>query len=469
MRRHCPGYRNEQDLLFRDETAHTAIKAQKKAGAGEAIPSRSDESAVSPAQTDADLHNGLSDSEMCLSQSLSFPIHEIGVNYLLGAYLHGSHFEYFPDLYRDKPSILLSSVAEAVGLASLSQQSSRPELLDQARVLYARALNDTNLALQSSDSACNDEVLASVMLLALFESISQENDRNTHFWSHHINGAMALVTLRGKKQLKSKIGLQMFRQIARCVLVLCVQQRQRVPIELRELTRVIKQQGDGEAILLEFSDFMEAYTDFRASVRAGEMVDGNGVLQESERLDQWLQDLSNRLPWDYAYDTIPCNGDDASIHGNKYFKHQNPHSAQLWNNIWMARLALNAVIYDLAAKLLETHLQRPFDSPDPCPLMNRAQINVTTMARNICASVRQYIPFHTQRSSPGPQQHIASGYFLIWPLFSTGANPLVTRPIRAYVIECLEWLSTVMKIPQALNAAELLNREQEKAFQLEDW
>jgi hypothetical protein len=98
---------------------------------------------------------------------------------------------------------LLASMS-AVGLATFSHSIHAPELMVRARREYVSALRLTNAALRSPIEAKKDSTLFSVMILSIFETVTGNNDRSLAAWAEHVNGAAALVKLRGKDQFKGR-------------------------------------------------------------------------------------------------------------------------------------------------------------------------------------------------------------------------------------------------------------------------
>ncbi|OAA36308.1 negative acting factor [Metarhizium rileyi] len=101
-------------------------------------------------------------------------------------------------------------VFDACAMASLSQQATDGRRL-RAKALesYTQALAATSTTLWDPKQTFQDETLASVLLLALFENITAASSSLIP-WFSHIEAAVRLVKGRGSKQLCSKIGSDMF-------------------------------------------------------------------------------------------------------------------------------------------------------------------------------------------------------------------------------------------------------------------
>lgn len=74
---------------------------------------------------------------------------------------------------------------------------------------YTKALKAINVALQTPAHQKTDQTLAAILMLGFFETIASEKT-NAMAWYSHIDGAVQLVKMRGKKQLRTKIGHSLF-------------------------------------------------------------------------------------------------------------------------------------------------------------------------------------------------------------------------------------------------------------------
>lgn len=99
---------------------------------------------------------------------------------------------------------------KACALASLNNSVGTGNDFDEiAMGLYTKALASTFTALKDPVLTKRDDTLAAILLLGLFENITAKS-LGMLAWSSHIEGAIQLVKARGKQQLQSKIGLDLF-------------------------------------------------------------------------------------------------------------------------------------------------------------------------------------------------------------------------------------------------------------------
>ena len=99
---------------------------------------------------------------------------------------------------------------EACSFASLGNGVGPGNDLDKRALgKYTKALAMTFQALKDPELSKTDATLASVLLLGLFENITARQI-GMLAWGSHTEGAIQLVKQRGRKQLRTKTGLQLF-------------------------------------------------------------------------------------------------------------------------------------------------------------------------------------------------------------------------------------------------------------------
>ncbi|KAF2193113.1 hypothetical protein K469DRAFT_693169 [Zopfia rhizophila CBS 207.26] len=114
-------------------------------------------------------------------------------------------------LYQSQIPNSLHNAVPAVALASSAKQLGRHDLMAEAHRHYGRALRNLAKSLSNPELAKNDATLLTVFFLGLYEFIT--TDRLPGFtspWHSHGPGRLALLRLRGKEQLHTKLGRNLF-------------------------------------------------------------------------------------------------------------------------------------------------------------------------------------------------------------------------------------------------------------------
>ena len=126
-----------------------------------------------------------------------------------------SHLKYLPQLYRNCSSEApLAYATAALACAATGNFSGGPraDLLRLSRHNYSMALTKINEAFKDPIQIRNADTLLSVMLFGVIESLlaSSGEQWNTH---QHIDGAVALLKLRGKQMVNDEMSATFFLSI----------------------------------------------------------------------------------------------------------------------------------------------------------------------------------------------------------------------------------------------------------------
>jgi hypothetical protein len=392
-----------------------------------------------------------------LPPALQWPVEDIAVSHALGNYLCGSHFNYMPALYASSTkSPLLRSALTAVGLAAVSQRVKCHELEKACSLRYLDAINKTNSALRSAKAVANDDVLGSIMLLALFETLRSHTTNQAKAWNTHVQGALALVTLRGPAQLQTQLGRALFKQVSDSVSVYCVQNFQRVPVHLRRLAALVSNSIDTN---FGFDAIVDDFTNLRADLVGSIAISPTEVVVRAKQILRRLEYITTMLPFSWLPQVMRVTKSETVVYGNYYYKYTDQATAQLWNTIWMTKVLLNSLIRDQVTRAIDSNLMALSSERGLAGLADTAQKDAIAAADAICASVPSFFPPTADKCSQERPAEIACGYFLIWPLFVVGSCSLVPIAMKGYVIERLTYISTSLALPQARKAAAALEND----------
>lgn len=117
-----------------------------------------------------------------------------------------------PLLQQEKINSPLQHAFNACALANLGNRVGTAQTVnfqEKAIVEYTRAVREVNLALDHPENRKSDATLAAVLMLGMFENISAKKIGD-FAWGNHIEGAIKIVKERGRRQLRTKIGLLLF-------------------------------------------------------------------------------------------------------------------------------------------------------------------------------------------------------------------------------------------------------------------
>jgi hypothetical protein len=194
--RDCQGYRNENDLLFRNETEVTERRVKRTTHGKRASPhsSSSSGSSRSPTPGTPSAFNPLTvilpdhsedyspkavDSwALSIPRSLNQSHEQTALTYFFSHFIlvprHSQvsrgYLEYLLPLYINTSlDSALSAATSAISLATFGNHPDRKYLLDTAQGKYSEALIKVNRALQDPLQAKQDDTLMTILLFSLFE------------------------------------------------------------------------------------------------------------------------------------------------------------------------------------------------------------------------------------------------------------------------------------------------------------
>ena len=527
VNRKCPGYRDQLDLMFRNESNDVVRKAKAKEAKikqgslkSSATSSLVSSSAVAFVPDSGDFFEIVQREDHHFPNflpptfSIAPTIEERATGFFFSNFVigvHGptrGHLDHLENVYNtdDMDDNLLASM-KAVGLAGYSHVAHAPQLIKDARQEYMKALRLTNLALRSPKDVKKDSTLLAIMILGIFETVTGCDQRSLNAWAEHINGAAALVKLRGLEQLRTPAGRRMFVQVTSGLLISCIQRRLPLPAHIIELRAEAAKYINTDETAWHVLDSMIAFADFRSKTRTGEINDPQVILSKALEIDGTLLELFSDVPLGWEYETVYTDADPDVVFNKSYHVYYDYWIAQLWNAMRTIRILLNEQIREI--------LLRGFSSKPPLFLGPEytAQLQISTdvlyeLAADILASVPQHLgyvskrtpqtstsnsatpasshqtnlrflwsafaefepalpefshplPWHRHDGTAKPMIRASGGYFLLWPLFLVGCMDITTDPIRRWVIKNLECVGRSMGIRQALVLATVVDRREE--------
>lgn len=239
--RECPGYVDDFDLVFRNETIATEKRARKAMNKALAVKTGKDRSSSStsspkpmalqnkpqsagPATSSSSspvFPQSPADSFLSRRGSIvqppSFPLLEKASHHFIANFVlippqgtERGYFEYLLPIIDSNPQRHFKLAYEAVSLASLGNRVGHGKQVEkQALAKYTAALASISTAIRDPVLSKEDDTIAAVLLLGLFENITS-HQLGMLAWGSHTEGAIQLVKSRGADQLLTKRGRDIF-------------------------------------------------------------------------------------------------------------------------------------------------------------------------------------------------------------------------------------------------------------------
>ncbi|KAL2170403.1 hypothetical protein VTG60DRAFT_4889 [Thermothelomyces hinnuleus] len=341
------------------------------------------------------------------------------------------------------------------GGAVVDGRQQRTTVLAKAFAEYSKALRATQAALVDPVRWRNDDVLAAVLLLGMFETITATQLDNLA-WGSHVEGAIQLVKARGRSQLKTKIGLQLFIAV-RTQLVIHSLSTGNAPAmgaewwledavidpTAAECQRLSLKVGELRAEVIRL---MSSVT--RTQENIGRVQD---LMRRAQDLDQqaaaWMKSVPEAwqprtLCWQLQSLAVPSGSDysKAEVFPGRIDAYRDFWVASVWNQVRTTRLILMSIIVRCAAWVCS-----PLDYRTTPEYATAARVCVDTIS-DILASVPYHLGWHTKRRDLVPEDDPAcfgcgdeqgikglAGYFLSWPLACVLTQDYTTDAQRAYI------------------------------------
>ena len=408
------------------------------------------------------------------------------MSFFLSKYIPGSSFDYLPSFYTpytDQEEQLSASI-RAVALASLSNELESLEIFKEARKCYVHAIQATNTALQDPIRAKKDSTLLTVILLSLYEVIICTTQPTLCLWESHINGAMALIRLRGRQQMQSQLSLKLLSQATSSAVISAHRNMAEVPMETISLVTHGLQYASKNDLSWSFKLISFRSANLHAAIKDGRLSDPDLIVAAAMKLDHELVAFSKTLPPSWRFEVhFVKEADPTLVYEGCYHLYPNHYIAQGLNAWRLSRLQLNEMIW----KQILRQRTSPLCPQDYATLMRQVESTVIGLCSEICYSVPQYVELPaalpvsvctvqslsstTSRallpmieSSASGFTHSARGYGIICPLMTVADCVIPDSPRRTWVTNRLQYISRYLKNPQALLALEILEgkREPEK-------
>ncbi|KAF2197739.1 hypothetical protein GQ43DRAFT_423944 [Delitschia confertaspora ATCC 74209] len=483
----CPGYENQVDRLFQDESEKVKQKVVKSIT--KAIALRNERFTKDRSGSMVPIRPTSRASYTTVSAPMLTSAEMLGINFFMQHLATGidqpsmSSEVYYSNISTFGFHPVIAAAMTAIGLASIAGISKDRCLQEEATRLYLKAIKRTNTALASPQEVKNDSTLLAVILLGVFEATTGSSNLDTFIaWAKHIEGTAALAKVRGKEQFATDAGRRLFLQAAAQLMMIYTGREESLPDHVHELLEEVFEYGDAKDPVIRFYKAYMQYSTFRVDIIQGRITDLCDILERALELDETAAEVFAEASPTWNYQVIRNPGNLKGIYGELY--HIYPHylSAQTWNWLRLIRLGHHDIIRTTLLKGFAAN-PRIFTDPRYSHLLEETIATASQMQSDILASIPQHLhdtpPTYPAASSsatgaqprflwsnfstsalitfpnPGtttsrlPQVRVSGGYSLLWPLYVAGATGIASPESQTYVMKTLERVAEEMGINQA--------------------
>ncbi|KAJ5742463.1 transcriptional regulator family: Fungal Specific TF [Penicillium nucicola] len=433
LRETCPGYRDEWDLIFRDQTHRTIQRSKGLETQGT--------------------------HDVPWTRTLSPNADEVGVHYFLRNFVSHSSLRgclnYIPSVYHsegENPTLVASMAA--VGLVALANSTQQPELADLARTKYMEAIRNVNAALCSPVESVKDSTLMSVISLGVFEHVSEYKS-----WARHVQGAAALVVARGEGQFTTPASVLMFNQVRADLVLDCVHAGKPFPESMMELQEEAANHTDVSGAFWLLGVLGTRCANLLMGVRenTGE-TPWPVYLEQASLLEREFQSLLVLLAIQEPYQTTHDSASASEfIHNGRVDLYKDPWAIRVWNNLRNLHMIVCEILLYLLNKILVTDITLSTTVQESLKMKLRMIMHtLSTLGDDILATIPQALEFLSSASADSPSVDISfrgsvsGGYILTWCLYMVGKCPVTNAETRKWIIRRLQDFGRNMGISIAL-------------------
>jgi len=355
--------------------------------------------------------------------------------------------DFLPLVFNGAPSRgVLASAIIAIGLNALAGKAHDNQLVLYSRIKYSHTLNELNQALQDTYRAKSDEVLTTVLLMAQLESISNPSLDSMFA---HLEGAKALVKLRGLEALRSLVGMRTFTSLRAQIALACIMRNEKIPDIIVELSHKSKDFPSNDSNWASpLTMIVMSFCNIRARVHAGEVTDVSEILASFYAVDQEMSTWAMERPEEMQYTRKPATP-SASDFAEYYDMYRDYWSFGIWNHY--------RTIHILCLEALLKFLTKQSSNMDDLEQIARIDVEKTKkreyikeLAGDICASMPFYgqivssrqeaTTSKTQYDLPTPT-YAGEGLIVMWPLGVIAGCPWAPIAMRRFAIRQLQILA----------------------------
>ncbi|CAG8977167.1 hypothetical protein HYALB_00003388 [Hymenoscyphus albidus] len=460
--RACHGYRDTRELRIADMSALVAKKVKKES------PPESRRKTRTGNGSPTTVPNNASNKTTFLGlPNPTDTIEDHAFSFFHSNFVGGKScpFKYIEPIYGTMGLPLIMSI-RAVGLASLSKAHRSTDLELRAQCYYISAISLINKAL-ATPQATNEAIISSIMLLDQFDRIILPVHRSTQGWINHLNGAMALMKLRGPQQFTTQTGIEIFVHMRAHLFITCLQHKLPVPANYLKLHENASTYLDN--IASEMADVTIRFVTFLTSIWDGSLSDTEEIIRSATKADQEVASLIAKVSSEESCRIVPLSFHSDLVYESYYTLYRDPTIGKILNQMQAARVALLDLILH-QCEVSRNPLSRACQA-----MVQDAEVDIIRLMGAICASVPQqvgYLPLLDPNfasvasaripSMPSTQRirvknsYAQSANVLLWPLFVAANARSCPERAKTWIINQFRIIGNTPGLDRALEAVIML-------------
>ncbi|CAI6307209.1 unnamed protein product [Periconia digitata] len=393
----CSGYRNETDLLFKNETPAVVQRTKRKNTQGgdntafqlmTVPPQQPSRRAV--INDEAIVHYlGLYNDKVIAA---SGPL-EGGFDYLTSVIQ--------ADLRTGGP---VAEMAMACGLASLGNSTGSVELVRTARVKHLKVLQQLSKQLQDKDLALSDSSITTCILLAAFETLVADDPVPNGPYMTHLLGAVKLLELRGDSQMHTDLGYSIWLKLRNMILVDCLRLGRQLPGAINRYLESDARRAQQE-FYPDFFMIMDSLCALRDDQKANGYVRAE-TFERTQRLHEEFEDRCERL-CQHVSDARPA-AESVDHENNAETTYRFFSLASAWMFVQCTRVIFADIFLDWS---------RAEHGKDPTLITLAAMQHDAQQHQHCCQIVQDGVSYYLAHFAANKTAtRIHGGIYMLWPL-----------------------------------------------------
>ncbi|MCJ1330596.1 hypothetical protein MMC10_007281 [Thelotrema lepadinum] len=351
-------------------------------------------------------------------------------------------------------SHLVESV-DAVSLVFLAHHYRDPKLSRLASGKYLKAIQQINQVLQNPQLAIEDSTLQSVLLLDLYEKLANREHLDAQSWIAHVNGAVALVKVRGQGNISNDNARQLSKRLLTTSIISCAVASMRVPEALVDLHNRLDPYFLRSNVKWRMSELAINLISFQADMYEGILATDTDILDAAWILEARFIAMQNELLPFWQPKRVTIAPGNPLVYAQHYDLYQDQYITQGSMVFRTWRLLLHNTI--------QTYSSRNAPADDGAVETSQKITDLTS--QEICAAVPQFILKEAKPTNALPltSQQILQCYALLPPLYIAGR--MSKDPgVRPWVIGILKYMARVGGMESANRIADVLQTSNELPY-----
>ncbi|KAL0940183.1 uncharacterized protein CTRU02_202946 [Colletotrichum truncatum] len=323
----------------------------------------------------------------------------------------------------------LHASVDAVGLAFISLQDGRPDLVSMANQRYLSAIKNLRTTIQhlhqpATDSISNsvsNNIIQSVLLLDLYEKLTAHRGETvsvSNSWLSHIYGALSMIRTRPTVDFSNAVTRQLANRTVIALTISCGAAGIKIPDALKALQKDLD--GYIRSAKWAFIGMLSKIVDFRADIR-NDSLTSSRILSQARELDAQLGVEECNMPRSWQPQRVYVS--NRFVLDNYYDHYTNHYTTQVSNAFRIMRLEMNGIIQNIEHTSSVTQ-------------------NIIGITRDICATVPQFIlpEARPENNLPLTPLQILECCGLLTPLY-VAAQITTESFVREWILECLDHMA----------------------------